>query len=428
MISNKDIQNCLENNFTFDVLNGNLKNAKNNYSCTGRITQKNGKINFYGICNQQTNFENIFNQNNGLSGELVDDDEYYNLQVSNITGSFHSSHISPSFVYYGTSGCSIDAELSALEYSGISKSSINTFNFYYKNPINLEVNHGYPLKINLINFISIEIKNIDSKHGLISINSSKNFSYEDAKNILKGLTILFSENLFSFVVRTSIENDRKVIQIKSTSNKESTFFPAPIPLKTKKDLPNLIRFLNNQIILSHKEQNFFFNLYSSIYKLRDAYLDIQALNVCVCIESILKKYYAKSIKVPEKLLNRITKAKAELNRVKSHFDETTLSDLNYSLDLKLKPSPKQILKSVEYLDSKFEISWTKVRNSTAHGVSLSAENQVKLQISLDHFYTCIELFYKLWLIHIGYSGDFYQYSIKDWPRKNHRNLFEMIHK
>ena len=79
------------------------------------------------------------------------------------------------------------------------------------------------LSRSVILFSKIEIKNIDSKHGFISINSSKNFSYEDAKNILKGLTILFSENLFSFVVRTSIENDRKVIQIKSTSNKESIF-------------------------------------------------------------------------------------------------------------------------------------------------------------------------------------------------------------
>jgi hypothetical protein len=58
-------------------------------------------------------------------------------------------------------------------------------------------------------------------------------------------------------------------------------------------------------------------------------------------------------------------------------------------------------------------SWRELRNAAAHGEDL--DGKPSLQPTLDQFHNCLQLFYKLVFVIIGYRGKYRDLSSHGWP-------------
>lgn len=59
-------------------------------------------------------------------------------------------------------------------------------------------------------------------------------------------------------------------------------------------------------------------------------------------------------------------------------------------------------------------AWKAMRNAGAHGALLE-DDEERLQKHIDRYYCCLDLFYRLLFIAIGYEGGFTDYSTRGWP-------------
>lgn len=84
------------------------------------------------------------------------------------------------------------------------------------------------------------------------------------------------------------------------------------------------------------------------------------------------------------------------------------------------PKPKDTLKRLveQGAISEAHVSaWNKMRNTGAHGALLNDAGG-KFQAHLNRYFTCLDLFYRLMFVAIGYSGKHYDFSAEGWPEAN----------
>lgn len=81
------------------------------------------------------------------------------------------------------------------------------------------------------------------------------------------------------------------------------------------------------------------------------------------------------------------------------------------------PRPKDtLLRLTEQgvLTSAHVDAWSKMRHAGAHGALLE-ENPQKFQAHLNRYFCCLDLFYRLAFVALGYRGKFHDLSRAGWP-------------
>lgn len=206
----------------------------------------------------------------------------------------------------------------------------------------------------------------------------------------------------------------QVIYSRATDDRQLKL-PPPIPTSYPHNAKNLQDFVDKFIHTITESNSPLAGYWFRVLQAFSGEVENSALVLTTAIEGLLRNYHSaigipdeefiKQLNDAEKLINGLPLEKRVKNRIIS-----TLSNAKAA-------SPKNSLYALvgTGLISEDLVSlWKKLRNKSAHADELRFETH-ELQAFIDELHGCLELFYRLILGEIEYSGEILQYSVSDWP-------------
>ena len=130
---------------------------------------------------------------------------------------------------------------------------------------------------------------------------------------------------------------------------------------------------------------------------------------------MLKDYYSGIGGPDEEFLKQLKDAKPLIKALP--VEERVKNYIMSTLGNAKRTSPKNSLYALaqtKLFSENMVALWTKLRNKSTHADELKFETH-ELQAFIDELHGCLELFYRLVLGKIGYSGEIVQYSVTGWP-------------
>jgi hypothetical protein len=200
----------------------------------------------------------------------------------------------------------------------------------------------------------------------------------------------------------------------SWSNGAGRTISAPIPISRPNDAVFLQEFFSKFVYELKQDYECLAGYWYRVLLSASIDFENRALILTVSIEGVLKHYYAERLKPDEDFLRQIAEAVLMVTDIciGVRAKKLLLSTLSNSKD-----TPKNGLHNLCkncLISEKMISSWTKLRNKSTHPKKLIFEVK-KIQPFADDFYTCLELFYRLVFIKIGYTGDVIRYGTRGWP-------------
>lgn len=165
-------------------------------------------------------------------------------------------------------------------------------------------------------------------------------------------------------------------------------------------------------------------IYRHWQRISDAWendLENSALVLSVAIEGLIKEAFASEHDVDAEFIAQLDRAKPILK--KATLDERALGCVLASIGNARKPRVGDVLRRlVEQgaLHDGHVQAWSALRNTAAHGGTL-ADDDLALQAYINRFHICLDLFYRLVFVIIGYRGHHRDYSVvcspaqQEWP-------------
>jgi hypothetical protein len=150
-------------------------------------------------------------------------------------------------------------------------------------------------------------------------------------------------------------------------------------------------------------------------------LENSALVLSVAIEGLIKEAFASEHDVDAEFIDQLDRAKPILEKVE--LDKRARNCVLASIGNARKPRVGDVLhRLVEQgaLHDGHVKAWSALRNTAAHGGTL-ADDDLALQAYIDRFHICLDLFYRLVFVIIGYRGHHRDYSVvcspaqQEWP-------------
>lgn len=146
-------------------------------------------------------------------------------------------------------------------------------------------------------------------------------------------------------------------------------------------------------------------------------IDVGGLVLGVNIESLLMDCFLSEVDVDEDFNEDVEKAKEILKE--SQIPERAYQRVMSSLGGAKKPGPKQVLMRIQeqgFIEAAHVKAWHAMRHHAAHGGKVDFSNATSAQGGLDQFYTCLDLFYRLLFVVIGYRGLHRAFVTDGWPQ------------
>lgn len=165
-------------------------------------------------------------------------------------------------------------------------------------------------------------------------------------------------------------------------------------------------------------------IYRHWQRISDAWendLENSALVLSVAIEGLIKEAFASEHDVDAEFIDQLDRAKPILEKVE--LDKRARNCVLASIGNARKPRVGDVLRRlVEQgaLHDGHVKAWSALRNTAAHGGTL-ADDDLALQAYIDRFHICLDLFYRLVFVIIGYRGHHRDYSVvcspaqQEWP-------------
>lgn len=147
--------------------------------------------------------------------------------------------------------------------------------------------------------------------------------------------------------------------------------------------------------------------------------EIGGLVLGVNIEAMLMDCFLSDVDVDEQFIEDVEKAKEILQ--KSRMPERARNRAMSSLASATKPGPRQVLMRIQeqgFIESTHVEAWRAMRNHAAHGGGVDDTEPGDAQGAIDKFYTCLDLFYRLLFVVIGYRGTHHAFAAEGWPLAN----------
>lgn len=189
----------------------------------------------------------------------------------------------------------------------------------------------------------------------------------------------------------------------------------PFPVQNPHGSTNLNAFVSKYVTKIGEPNSPIFGYWFRILGESSGELENMALVLTTCIEGTIKKYYPNYGLPDSEFLGQVTEAIEKLK--KSHFEKRTKSRILSTLASAKNPSTKNALREFAkngVISESLVKLWVRLRNKSAHADQLK-RNEQELQEFLDDVHGALELFYVLLLFHVGYEGEYFQYSKKRWP-------------
>jgi hypothetical protein len=233
--------------------------------------------------------------------------------------------------------------------------------------------------------------------------------------LLEALSIGTGSYIYPLLQVTSEKGERVTCIYSRINGVDADKLLNPFPAVQPHEAENLNVFVNKYIKIVNEPYSPLFGYWFRILGEASGELENRALVITTAIEGMIKEYYS-SKGLPD--YEFLMQVEAAIPIVKSmSIGKRVLERILSTLGNAKSASPKNALYQISQrgLFSEDLINlWKKLRNRSAHADQLR-KNDEELQEYLDEVHGCLELFYVLLLSHVGYQGQYYEYSKKGWP-------------
>lgn len=443
ILSDKELKKIANNEFSLEFLRAKLvQQVANNptvYTGPGSITQtSDGKLQLKMYCLIESSEDlakelNSLGSGNGLEpGQLIGSEHYFAFEGLDVFGQiWKATDIWESGdVSFPASGRIVRSDLRSVE-SRIERPAtsmgIRRTVFVVPGTYKFPFTQGQPgtsepsfsaCKIDLGEGRTCEVKTHGA--GLVIV---INFQAADLENysqrVLEAIGLCVGAHLVPQVEITLTEKGR--IQILRRLNKDSSqqhrIMP-PIPGNYPDDLAGLQDF-SQRYLKQIKEPysqlaGYWFRVLVSLH----SGLENQALVLTTAIEGFLKAYFPDHGKPDEEFVKQLEEAipKAKVLSVGTRARERILNTLGHAKA----PTPSNALSSLSQagkIPADLVKVWKALRNRSAHADELKL-GASETQVFINELYACLELLYRLIMLHIGFEGRMTRYARVGWPEQN----------
>jgi len=158
-----------------------------------------------------------------------------------------------------------------------------------------------------------------------------------------------------------------------------------------------------------------------ILRARESDIENSSLVLSVAVEGVVKITPPSERGGDPEFIKQIDEAIPILNAAKlgSRVLGSVLSHLKNAKNPKVKDTLQQLKSEGVISEDHFE-AWKKLRNAAVHGDVLEYDDTA-LQKHLDRFHVCLDLYYRLVFLLIGYQGRHTDYGTRGWPTREFRS-------
>lgn len=188
--------------------------------------------------------------------------------------------------------------------------------------------------------------------------------------------------------------------------------PVKIPLSCPSDFFGTV--FNLLVVFFHQNGNLYYDNWHKLNRAWQAGIESAALNVSVCIEGVLKEYFAK-YGIDSEFAEQCNQAVPAINELEidERIKKFLTSCLRSTGNFKPKIALVALAKSNKITPTLPE-KWPKLRNKTAHAV-VTGETREDWQKTVDLTLANIKLFYELLFFLVGYTGERIDYESHGFP-------------
>jgi hypothetical protein len=152
-----------------------------------------------------------------------------------------------------------------------------------------------------------------------------------------------------------------------------------------------------------------------IAKARSNDIENSSLVLSVAIEGVIKELFHGEQDTDSAFVDALLASKPSIEALE--INQRVRDSMLKSLENSAFPKPKdtmQRLKEQGALHQDHIKAWKALRNTGAHGALLQDENG-EFQKHLNRYFCCLDLFYRLVFVSLGYRGRFVDRSVSGWP-------------
>lgn len=360
-----------------------------------------------------------------VPGTLITDEHYYDFEGIDSAGNiWHATRLSLSQdVSIPTGGIVITAKLRSIELTQNPILKSASARAYFSSEYNIPLFHAESQGV-MTGFRSVELE-INNKKIVIKRFPTFYEIEADLTNvekpethfeiILEALGIGLGRHLISKVRCLSTIASSKV-EIFSYPTSQSVLSIQP-PFKISHQIPlnNFSNFVGSYINTITKENDSLAGYWARVINAFQCNVEIMALALTTAIEGVLVEYYKASVEGDQEFISQLEEAYQVINEnVKG---ERAKNFLTQALSGAKATKAKDILFALvgKGCITKEQVElWVSLRNKSAHAAKLKLGDQ-DIQKYMNQLYGCLELFYRLILGRISFSGDIRMYSLAGWP-------------
>lgn len=156
-------------------------------------------------------------------------------------------------------------------------------------------------------------------------------------------------------------------------------------------------------------------LWHRILRARENDIENSSLVLSVAVESLIKEALASESDIDPEFAEQLKHAKPILKNagLQPRALQCVLSSLGNALRPRTQDVLQRLIKEQILREAHLE-AWRRMRHAAAHGEAIDFDSSA-LQIHIDRFHTCLDLFYRLIFKLIGFTGNHQDFSTIGWP-------------
>jgi hypothetical protein len=442
-LSPKDMDRVLSNTFALEFLKAKLTQKDTSepvtYSGPGSVTQDaDGHLQLKLYHLYQASSDMVAEVNSALGagslepGKIIEDHHYFDFEGFDVYGKrWTSPHIWISGdVSFPSNGRVVTGQLKRIECetpiageptppgAGI----VQFAQFYIPGTFSIPFNLAEKTDNRIgMSACKIELENANctirkhETHLEVVVESATAISDEWLIRLLEGISVAIGSRLRPQLRNAKLGASRQVAIYSVVARSDASRLPPPIPTNYPHQAAELARFVAlfvSKVATNHSQ------LVGYWYRVLRAFpndLENSALVLTTSIEGLIKVHFLSLGNPDEEFLKQLAEAEPLLKEIK--IGERARSRILSTIGNAKSPSPKSALFTLEKsgtLPKELISLWTKLRNKSAHADELKMENH-ELQEFINELHGCLELFYRLVMHHIQYSGKIIHYAKPGWP-------------
>lgn len=177
--------------------------------------------------------------------------------------------------------------------------------------------------------------------------------------------------------------------------------------------------------LEEEPCNLAYRYWHRILRARETDIENSSLVLSVAIEGLVKKTLLSQKDVDPEFVKQVDEAKPILKKagLGPRALECVLSSLGNAKHPRVQDALRRLVRESVAGEVHLE-AWKGLRHASAHGGILEDDEQA-LQEHLDRFHICLDLYYRLVFLLIGYEGRHTDYGTRGWPTRVFRSSGEL---